>query len=128
MKKVVLLIIILIVASGIYWFQFKSAKSDNSPKTGPLKAKTHTLQFNDKLDTLMLAYFDIKNALVNADSIVAKQAAKKFLSLTDSLKMEELKKDTSGIAETAGMQLIDIKANAESLLKQTNIIDSNIRI
>lgn len=123
MKKVVLLIIILLIASGIYWFQFRSAKNDNDPKAGPLKAKTHTPQFNKELDTMMLAYFDIKNALVNADSMLAIQAAKKFLSLTDSLKMVELKKDTSGIAETAGMQLIDIKANAASLLKQTNILE-----
>lgn len=123
MKKVLLLIIILLVASGIYWFQFKSSKSAPTAISTAIKAKKHSPLFNNKLDTLMSAYFDIKNAFVNADTLVAKQATKKFLSLADSLKMDELKKDTSGIAETAAMQVSDIKANAESLLKQNNIID-----
>lgn len=123
MKKVLLLIIILLVASGIYWFQFKSSNSTLITKDGPLKAKKHSQQFNTRLDTMLSAYFNLKNAFVNADTLAAKQAAHKFLSSSDSLQLDELKKDTSGIAETAGMQLNDIKTNAESLLKQQNITD-----
>ena len=72
---------------------------------------------------MMTAYFDLKAAFVEADTLMAKDAAKKFLVIADSIKLDELKKDTSGILETANMQLSDIKANAESLLKQTTITE-----
>jgi hypothetical protein len=72
---------------------------------------------------MLNTYFDMKAAFVEADTTMAKGAAKKFLILTDSLKLNELAKDTTGILESATMQLNDIKANGESLLKQTDITE-----
>ena len=44
-----------------------------------------------------------------------------MLVFADSLKLEELKKDTAGIFESAFAQTGDIKGNATSLLQQTDI-------
>jgi len=70
---------------------------------------------------MLNAYFDLKAAFVEADTAMAKVAGKKFLLFIDSLKLNELAEDTTGILESAATQLGDIKANAESLLKQNDI-------
>lgn len=123
MKKTVFILVILLILFGIYWFKFRNTNTIETVKTEPLRANRHSNSFNSSLDTMLNAYFDLKTAFVEADTSMAKIAAKKFLVFTDSLKLDELKKDTSGIFESATMQLNDIKANAESLLKQTNITE-----
>ncbi len=123
MKKTVLIFVILLVVFGIYWFKFRTVETHDGPKTEPLRASKHSNNFNNSLDTMLNAYFDLKAAFVEADTAMAKVAAKKFLLLTDSLKLNELAKDTTGILESAAMQLGDIKANAESLLKQGDITE-----
>lgn len=123
MKKTVWILLILILAFSVYWFKFRTSGIAETPKAAALKASRHSLVFNNSLYSMMTAYFDLKAAFVEADTLMAKGAAKKFLVIADSIKLDELKKDTSGILETANMQLNDIKANAESLLKQTTITE-----
>lgn len=123
MKKLVIVFVILLVIFGIYWFNFRSHNINNEKKMEALKTKKHSDLFNNKLDTLMNAYFDLKTAFVEADSINANKSAKKLLVLVDSLSLKELKKDTAGIFESADMQMGDIKANVESLVKQTSLTE-----
>jgi hypothetical protein len=121
MKKLVFVVIILLIGFSIYWFKFRNADVPRGPKTPPLKTTRHSLAFNNNLDTLMGAYLNLKSALVEADSIEAKKAATKFLVLADSLKLDELKKDTAVIFETANSFLNDVKSMAGSLVKQANL-------
>jgi hypothetical protein len=123
MKKIGLVLVVLFIAFGIYWFKFRTTDAPEGPKAEPLRTTRHSDNFNSSLNTMLTAYFDLKAAFVEADTATAKAAAKKMLVLSDSLKLDELKKDTSGIAESAATQLNDIKANAESLLKQTDITE-----
>ncbi len=123
MKKIGLIVGILLIAFVIYWFKFRTTNTPEIAKAGPLKAHKHSIIFNSSLDAMLNAYFDLKAAFVDADTAMAKAAAKRFLVFTDSLKLDELKKDTTGILESATMQLNDIKANAESLLKQITITE-----
>ncbi|MDB5279331.1 MAG: Co/Zn/Cd efflux system rane fusion protein [Ferruginibacter sp.] len=123
MKKVIWILVILVLAFSIYWFKFKPVETVDAAKSAPLKVMKHSPEFNRSIDTMMTAYLDLKAAFVEADSVQAKVAAQKFLLVSDSLKLDELKKDTAGIAESAAMQLNDIKANAESLLKQPNLTE-----
>lgn len=123
MKRIALIVGILLIVFVIYWFKFRTSSSPVMSKTAPLKASKHSIIFNSSLDTMLNAYFDLKAAFVEADTAMAKAAAKKFVVVTDNLKLDELKKDTTGILESATMQLNDIKANAESLLKQITITE-----
>lgn len=123
MKKVIWLLAILVLIFSVYWFKFKPADRVEAAKTEPLKVLKHSIGFNKSIDSMMTAYFDLKAAFVEADSVQAKAAAQKMLLVTDSLKLDELKKDTTGISESAAMQLNDIKANVESLLKQPNLTE-----
>src|SRR5882762_7352035 len=121
MKKLLAFLILVIAAFCIYWFVFRSkgGGGDDGPKQQPLTLKKHSLEFNTSVVTAMNAYFDIQNAFADADTIKVKEACKKFISLLDGVKLEELKKDTASIFETAQGNLMDAKANALSLLQQT---------
>jgi hypothetical protein len=124
MKKGLLVLVILLLAFSGYWFFLrKETKGPEEVKIGPLMAKTHSAAFNSGIDSLMNAYFKIKDAFVNADTATAKAACTGLIALADSGRIDELKKDTAGIYESAVMQLGDVKANAESLLMQKDITE-----
>ena len=123
MKKLVIVFVILLAIFAIYWFNFRSEKMDAGKKMEALKAKKHSNPFNTHVDTMMNAYFELKAAFVEADSINAKMLGKNLLQFVDSLPLYELKKDTAGIFESADLQIGDIKANIESLIKQTTLTE-----
>jgi hypothetical protein len=123
MKKIFLLLVLAIAAFCIYWFGFKSKVATGGPRQQPLALKKHSEEFNKSVAAAMGAYFEIQNAFVDADTTKAKEACKKFIGLVDSIKLDELKKDTASIFETAQANLNDVKMNAASLLNQTNITE-----
>ena len=124
MKKLLFLILILLAAFCTYWV-FTKGKKEGIPiaKAEALVTNSHSASFNGGIDSLLNAYFLIKEALVNSDSLSAKSACKSRSILADTNRLAELKKDSSGIYSSAIMQLGDVKANAESLLNQTDITE-----
>ena len=124
MKKIFILLIVLLVAFSIYWVFIKGKKEGiEMAKVEALVASSHSTAFNAGVDSLLTAYFAMKDAFVNADSLSAKAACQSLILLADSSRLAELKKDSSGIYESAVLQLSDVKANAESLLQQTNLTE-----
>jgi hypothetical protein len=124
MKKILLLLFAVVAALAVYFFVFKGkGGGNNRPALQPLALKKHSEGFNKSVTVAMDAYFEIKNAFVDADTAKAKEACRKFVGLIDGIKLEELKKDTASIFETAQANLNDVKMNAESLLQQTEITE-----
>jgi len=125
MKKVLLIILVLILATaGYFWYKFSnSGGGDSGPKQQPLALKKHSTGFNLGVSTAMNAYFEIAAAFVDADTARAKAGTKRFVQLLDSIPMNELKKDTSNIYVVAVSTLAGIKGNAESILVQTDITE-----
>lgn len=123
MKRIFLVVIFLLAAFAVYWFKFKTIPVAEQPKQEPIKTSRHSTSFNTSFDTLMTHYFAIKDAFVEADSVKAKEAVKSFITATDSLKINELKNDSAAVYQSVSMQLNDMKANAESILKQPNLTE-----
>jgi hypothetical protein len=124
MKKIFLLLVLAVVAFAAYWFLIRKKESGPSaPPMAHIELKKHSEKFNQSIDSIVNAYLDIKNAFVEADSTGAKAATRKFVALLDKLPIDELKKDTATIYETAKGNLMDVKANAESILNQTDITE-----
>ncbi|MEO6731983.1 MAG: DUF3347 domain-containing protein [Ferruginibacter sp.] len=124
MRKIILVLVIILVGFAGYWFFIKEKpKSPADVKTTSLMVRAHSLPFNTDIDSLLNAYFTIKDAFVNADAAAVKIAGYELIRLSDTSRLAELKSDTIAIYETAMMQLNDVKANAESMLKQTNITE-----
>ena len=63
----------------------------------------------------------MKSAFVEADTFNVKIEAQKFITMMDSVKLDDLKKEDSQIMAAAKQQLSDIKANAEPILKESDI-------
>jgi hypothetical protein len=124
MKRLLLIIVIAAVAFGAYWYlkKDKTSRSGNE-KLVAIVTRKHSAQFNSGIDSMLNAYFNLKEAFVNADSVMAKTAAARLALLADSSRVAELKNDNAGIYESAVMQVSDVKANAESLGKQTDFTE-----
>lgn len=124
MKKVLIISLLLIAGFGVYWFFIKSKNNGpDLPKQPPLALKKHSDDFNKKVNECMDMYFGMKDAFVEADTVTAKKNCKEFIRRLDSIPFDELKKDTTGIYETAKQNAEDIKSNAVSLLQQTDLLE-----
>ena len=125
MKRILLILLLVIISIiGYYWYRFSHAGGGPSgPKQPPIALKKHSPVFNKSITELMNAYFGLKNAFVDADTARAKENCKQFISLLDSIPMNELKKDTLTVFETVKSNISDIRLNAASLLKQNSITE-----
>ena len=124
MKKLIIGLLFLIVILAIWKYFIKSNDTHpDSPKQQALKAGNHSGAFNTAIDTMIGAYLEMKDDFVNTDSVKAKDACKKMITLIDTLPLSELKKDTSGIYDAAVAQVSTIKEGADSLIVQTDITD-----
>lgn len=124
MKKLLAIVFLCAALYGIWWcfFKNKSVSSDDSSKLSAIKSSKHSAAFNLGINKVVNSYLQLKSQLVEADSVKGIESGKNFLSILDSLKMDNLKKDTS-IYSTAIAQMGDIKSNAEALVKEPNLTE-----
>jgi len=125
MKKIILTLLALAGIFAIYWFQFRNSASSapGQARQEALKVSAHSPAFNSGIDSLMQSYFAIQAAFIDGDSTRAKQAGVAFTAKVATVNMEELKKDSNGIYESANTFLTDIKSSSESLSKQTTLTE-----
>ncbi len=124
MKKLLFLLVLVGAAFAVYWFKFRNANNGpEAPKQAPLALKKHSEAFNKSVDSLVNAYLALKDAFVEADTILVKTTTKNFIAILDRFPIDELKKDTASIFATVQGNVIDIKSNAASILMQTNITE-----
>lgn len=122
MKKVLAILVIVALAFGAWWLFFKD-KSHNNDKQQPLKVGMHSNEFNKSIGAMVSGYLSLKDAFVNTDTAKIKEEQKKFIAAIDSIKMDELKKDTTGIYQSAQLLISDIRSNAEAIIKETDITE-----
>jgi hypothetical protein len=123
MKKVLAIIFLVAVLYGLWWIFFKKNSSKDPATTEAIALKKHSNEFNQSIASAMNNYFDLKSAFVDADTAKVKSGAQRFITSIDSIKIDELKKDTNAIFETVQSQLSDIKANANALLPETDLTE-----
>jgi Protein of unknown function (DUF3347). len=124
MKNVLLIIVALVIAIvGIWLVWGRHNTHDEFPKQQPLKVGKHSAEFNQSINSIVTAYLSLKDAFVNADTAKIKEQQRNFINVIDSVKLDDLKKDTTGIFQSAQMQISDIKSNAEAISKETDITE-----
>ena len=123
MKRILFIALLAVAAIALYFFVFKKEDAPEGPKQQPLTTKKHSDTFNKSIDSLLQNYFVMKDAFVNADSIAAKQQSMAMTAFINRINMDELKKDTTGIFQTATDQLASIKINLESMGQSQTITD-----
>lgn len=124
MRRFLILLALLVLAVGMYFYYGKKSgdkKVDTSEK--PIKQSVHSDAFNQSVETAVGHYLELKDAFVNADTAAVKMHAAAFVQALDSIHVEDMKKDSGAVVETAKASIADIKSNIESLLKQTDITE-----
>ena len=125
MKKILLVLLVVVLGvAGFYWYKFSdSRKGSDVPKQQPLALKKHSEGFNQAVAAAMNAYFEMKDAFVDADTSKVKEGCRKFIQLFDSIPMSELKSDTLNIYDAAMSSHSNIRSSALSVLQQTDITE-----
>jgi hypothetical protein len=120
-KMLVFFVVILAVFAGLYFFVFrKKSSGDDLPKDRPVAVSTHSAAFNTSLQQLMDAYYNMSEGFVNWDTTIISQYSAVFKTAADSLKMDELKKDTV-IYETAVAPWETIKSEINSIIQDPDL-------
>ena len=130
MKKTLIVVIVLaaIVLVARPFFCKGDKKSTEEAENGedvkqqPLSVSQNTDAFNQSFTQLFNAYNDLKNALVASDAPKASAAALVLRTAADSLKVNEIKGDsTGGIKETAASFASTISGVAQTLAAEKDI-------
>lgn len=123
-KRILLFLLLVILGvAGYVWYKFATAKGGGfeGEKAKKLEIKSSTPVFDSGMAAVMDAYYKLQDAFVNADTATAKASCSTLIAAIDSIKTDELKKDTSGLITTVLPFLGDVKSNAVSLLQQTQL-------
>lgn len=123
MKKVLITILLLgaVGYAGYYFFIKKETKS-KQPDPQPLSLNKNSGAFNQSFQQLMTAYYNLKDALVATDSLKANASSKELVVSADSLKINEIMGDSTGmIKETAKTFMGTISGSARALVREKNM-------
>jgi hypothetical protein len=96
MKKFILLIVVFLAACFLaYKLLSDKPVHQDMPKDQALRISKNLPAFNNAFDSLLSQYFSIRDALVDADTLKADQAAYRLANGADSLPTQLLRADTS---------------------------------
>ena len=123
MRKFILILFILVIAVLAWLFFAKRNRDNESHRDKAIAVSKHSSAFNQSVNNALSAYYDLTESFVNWDSVTSKVRAKTVKEKLDSLRLEELKKDSSGISETAQSFIADAKANLDSIQSQSTLTD-----
>ena len=123
MKKVLIAILLLAaVGYGGYYFFGNKEKKSGDPDPEPLAINKNSGAFNESYQQLMTGYYNLKDALVASDSVKANNASKELIRYADSLEIDEIQGDSTGvIKETARTFTGTISGSAQALVKETTL-------
>ncbi|WP_207512684.1 DUF3347 domain-containing protein [Longitalea luteola] len=127
MKKTLIVVIVLaaVVLIARPFFCNSDKKDDKvaeDPKQQPLSISANTDAFNQSFTQLLNAYNSLKDALVASDAEKASAAGLALKAAADSLKVNEITGDTSGvIKETAQAFTGTIAGSAQALAAEKDL-------
>lgn len=123
MKKVFAILgILILLLAGYLWYSFKGVKKrEKGPKPVALAVSKHSPSFNQSVQSVLDAYYNISEAFVNWDTTAIARYGNELKTALDSLKVEELKVDTTGIYETVLDPVANAKNETANILKESSI-------
>ncbi|MFL5744337.1 MAG: DUF3347 domain-containing protein [Niastella sp.] len=129
MKKTLVVVIVLAAIILIARPFFCNSRKDDKSAVGTVEEKQQPISiannsdsFNQSFTQLINAYIDLKDALVASDAAKATAAAQTLRTAADSLKVNEIKGDSTGvIKETALTYTSTITGSAQALVAEKDI-------
>lgn len=116
-------IVLLLAGAGIVTWLILSRPGQTMPvaRQEAIKVSQHSQAFNNSIDTALSQYHRLSEQFVTWDSAGASTTAATLTTAIENIRLEDLKKDSSAIFETAIMFVENAKANAQEIAAQTNI-------
>lgn len=131
----------MLLMIGLFRYFFIGSGGSGSQHSGPppvsLHVSKHSDTFNKSMGDILNAYFKMTEGFVNWDTAVINSSGNELKISLDSLNLEELKKDTTGIYESALDPFANSKTEVASILADPsfaekrgslNILSDNLRI
>jgi hypothetical protein len=136
-----LLALFLLMIGLFRYFFIGNGGAGGSHNSGPppvsLHVSKHSDIFNQSMGAVLNAYYKMTEGFVNWDTAVINSSGNELMISLDSLDLEELKKDTTGIYESAIDPLTNAKTEVSSILADPsisekrgslNILSDNLRL
>lgn len=124
MKRVILPVLILAIAGVAAYFLIwnKEEKKNEEERQRPLAIEENTSAFNKSYNKLLAAYEGVKEALVASDTAKASASANELAVAADSLKVEEIKGDSTGALKSTAISFASSVSNyAKGLVSGSGI-------
>lgn len=126
MRRVTLMsmfiLLMLLVIASIWLFYFKERGANEAPKQQPLAVSKHSGNFNNAVDRMMNSYYTLTNAFVQWDSLSVDAGTGDLSQQLTALDIQELKKDTTGIFETAETFLNNARADVRTMQQEKLLV------
>jgi hypothetical protein len=130
--------LLLLIGLFRYFFIGSGGGSNHSgPKPESIHVSKHSEAFNQSIGNVLMAYYQMTEDFVNWDSTVINSSANNLKNLLDSVKLDELKNDSSGIYESALDPLANSKTEIAAIIADPsfserrgslNILSDNLRL
>jgi len=118
-----LLMIVLCAAFFNSCSETEKKTADTSASSFSRADSKNSAAFNDSFQKILVAYYALKDAMVEADTIKANAASRQLAVVADSLKIMEIKNDSTGnIKETAKNYTGTINGSALGLAGETDYL------
>jgi hypothetical protein len=118
------LLLLLMGLARFFLFPGGGGGSNSSgPMPDPLPVSKHSDAFNNSMGVVINSYYKMTDGFVNWDTAVIQAAGKELKTALDSLNIEELKKDTTGIYESALDPLANAKAEVAAIIADPSIAE-----
>lgn len=124
MKRALIALLILAAVGFTAYKLFgnKEERKTNDPELKPLTVHENSDAFNQSFGVLINTYYRLKDAFVQGDTVRADQASASLAVMADSLKVDEIKGDSTGtIRELAKNYAGTIKGSALGLQGEQDI-------
>ncbi|MGE5518636.1 MAG: DUF3347 domain-containing protein [Candidatus Dadabacteria bacterium] len=125
MRGIIIFLIIVGIAI-IAWLFLGRHSNPETPKGNPIKVSKHSAAFNESIDSALNSYYAITAAFVQWDSTLVEKQAGDLRQRLSTLKLDELKKDSSGILETA-QTFVENAQNDVTTIEQEHTITAKRR-
>ena len=96
MKKFIFILVLLAVSFFVLWrFVFHKENKPKAPEPVSMAVSEHSSDFNKSLAEMLTIYYQLTEAFVNWDTAGVIQHTASFKGSVDSLKLDEMKKDSA---------------------------------
>jgi hypothetical protein len=118
-----ILIFLLVAGAGIIaWLILaRPSKKPEAAKQEALAVSKHSAAFNNSIAAVLSDYDKLRENFVNWDSASSPATAKQLIDGFSKINLDELKKDSSGIYETAVTFIENAKGDAQIIITEKNI-------